>query len=75
MPQQSKYSDQQFEALMARIIEVLEHEKTDRDLSLMVLGNVITRTATSGEADRQGMAERFAQVLVKAFHNAQLNWC
>lgn len=68
MPQQSKYSDQQFEALMARIIEVLEQEKTDRDLSLMVLGNVITRILQHQvrEEDRQGMAERFAQILVKS---------
>lgn len=68
MPQQSKYSDQQFEALMARIIEVLEQEQTDRDLSLMVLGNVITRILQHQvrEEDRRIMAQRFAEVLVKS---------
>lgn len=68
MPQQSKYSDQQFEALMTRIIEVLEQEQADRDLSLMALGNVITRILQHQvkEADRKVMAERFAEVLVKS---------
>ncbi len=68
MPQQSKYSDQQFEALMASIVEVLERENADRDLSLMVLGNLITRIFQHQvpENDRKEMAERFAQVLIKS---------
>ena len=68
MPQQSKYSDQQFEALMTDIIAVLEREKAGRDLSLMVLGNIITRILQHqvGDEDRKEMAERFAQVLIKS---------
>lgn len=68
MPQQSKYSDQQFEALMTRIIEVLEQEQASRDLSLMALGNVITRILQHQvrEEDRERMAQQFAQVLVKS---------
>lgn len=68
MPQQSKYSDQQFEALMSSIVEVLEREKADRDLSLMVLGNIITRIFQHQvqESDRKEMVERFAQVLIKS---------
>jgi hypothetical protein len=43
MPQRSKYTDKQFEAAMNDIIVALEKNKADRDLSLMVLGNVITQ--------------------------------
>ncbi|MFT6780054.1 MAG: hypothetical protein ACJAV1_004003, partial [Paraglaciecola sp.] len=42
MPQQSKYSDSQFEAIMHDIIIALEKNKANRDLSLMVLGNIVT---------------------------------
>ncbi|UAA40276.1 DUF1414 domain-containing protein [Paraneptunicella aestuarii] len=68
MPQQSKYSDQQFEALMTDIIAVLERENAGRDLSLMVLGNIITRILQHqvSDADRQEMAQRFTQVLLKS---------
>ena len=41
MPQQSKYSDSQFETLMNDIVFALEKNKANRDLSLMALGNVI----------------------------------
>ncbi len=68
MPQQSKYSDQQFEDLMTSIVEVLERENADRDLSLMVLGNILTRIFQHQvhEKDRKEMAERFTQVLLKS---------
>ena len=42
MPQNSKYSDTQFENLMHDIIIALEKHQAGRDLSLMALGNVIT---------------------------------
>ena len=68
MLQQSKYSDQQFEDLMTSIVGVLEREKADRDLSLMVLGNILTRIFQHQvhEKDRKEMAERFTQVLLKS---------
>lgn len=37
MPQQSRYSNAEFEALMNEIILTLEKNQADRDLSLMVL--------------------------------------
>ena len=66
MSQQSRYSDQQFEALMDEIIEVLEKNHADRNLSLMVLGNLVTNILEQQvqASDRREMAEKFAQVLV-----------
>ena len=68
MPQQSKYSDQQFEALMNEIITVLEVNQAGRDLSLMVLGNIITNILEHQvkDSDRKQMAEKFAHVLIKS---------
>jgi len=42
MPQQSRYSNDEFETLMNNVILTLEEGGANRDLSLMVLGNVIT---------------------------------
>ena len=68
MPQQSRYSDSDFEALMNKVILTLEENQASRDLQLMVLGNVITHilnTQVSPE-NRKAMAEQFASVLVKS---------
>lgn len=66
MSQQSRYSDQQFEALMGEIIEVLENNQADRNLALTVLGNLVTNILQQQvqAGDRREMAEKFAQVLV-----------
>ncbi|WP_416308302.1 DUF1414 domain-containing protein [Neptunicella sp. SCSIO 80796] len=68
MPRQSKYSDQQFEQLTNDIIGVLEKHQASRDLSIMVLGNIITNIFHHQvkEADRMQMAEQFTQVLLKS---------
>lgn len=68
MPQQSKYSDQQFETLMHDIIAVLEKNKADRDLSLMALGNIVTNIFQHQVDDkhRQKMVEQFTNVLLKS---------
>lgn len=68
MPQQSRYSDQEFEALMNKLIVVLEENNADRDLSLMVLGNLITNIFQNQvpKGNREAMAEQFASVLVKS---------
>lgn len=71
MPQQSRYQNAEFEALMNKVIMTLEENQAGRDLSLMVLGNVITHifeTQVKPE-DRQAMAEKFASVLVKSIKN------
>ena len=71
MPQQSKYSDSQFEAVMHDIIIALEKHQTPRDLSLMVLGNTITNIFHQQvpESQRQQMAEQFTQVLLKSINS------
>ena len=70
MPQQSKYSDSQFEAIMHDIIIALEKNKANRDLSLMVLGNVVTSIFHQQvpEKQRQQMAAHFTQVLSKSIN-------
>ena len=70
MPQQSKYTDNQFEALMNDIIVVLEKHKADRDLSLMALGNVVTSIFQQQVRSdmREEMAAQFTQVLLKSIN-------
>ncbi|BCO19194.1 DUF1414 domain-containing protein [Alteromonas sp. McT4-15] len=68
MPQTSRYSNDEFEALMNKVILTLEEGGANRDLSLMVLGNVITHilnTQVSPE-NREAMATQFADVLKKS---------
>jgi uncharacterized protein YejL (UPF0352 family) len=68
MPQQSKYSDSEFEALMHDIVLALEKNNANRDLSLMALGNVITNIFHNQvkQEQRVKMAEQFTQVLMKS---------
>jgi uncharacterized protein len=70
MPRQSKYSNSQFEALMHEIIIAIEKSKADRDLSLMVLGNVIS-SIFQQQVDpnhRAEMADKFTQILLKSIN-------
>ncbi|MGS2719005.1 DUF1414 domain-containing protein [Paraglaciecola aestuariivivens] len=70
MPQQSKYSDSQFDAISQDIFIALEKHQATRDLSLMVLGNTITNIFQQQvpESQRQQMAEQFTQVLLKSIN-------
>ncbi|WP_299082852.1 DUF1414 domain-containing protein [uncultured Paraglaciecola sp.] len=70
MPQQSKYTDSQFEAIMQDIFIALEKNQANRDLSLMVLGNVVTNIFQQQVPEnlRQQMAEQFTQVLLKSIN-------
>lgn len=47
MPQISRYSDQQVEQLLSELTNVLESHKAPVDLSLMVLGNMVTNLINS----------------------------
>ena len=42
MPQISRYSDEHVEQLLSELANVLEKHKAPADLSLMVLGNMVT---------------------------------
>lgn len=68
MPQNSRYSDTEFEALMNKVLFALEQDQVDRDLSLMVLGNVITHIFNTQvpASQRDSMAEQFANALKKS---------
>lgn len=68
MPQQSKYSNAQFEALMTEVLTVLEKHEASADLSLMVLGNLTTNVLNNQikGSVRVEMAEKFTEVLLKS---------
>ncbi|MCW8092222.1 DUF1414 domain-containing protein [Alteromonas sp. ASW11-130] len=70
MPQQSRYQDKEFEALMNKVILTLEQEGADRDLSLMVLGNVITHIINTqiSAPNRKQFAEQFTSILLKSIN-------
>ena len=68
MPQNSRYTNAEFETLMNKVILTLEENDAGRDLSLMVLGNVSThilQTQVSPDK-REAMADQFANVLKKS---------
>jgi uncharacterized protein YejL (UPF0352 family) len=68
MPQQSKYSNEEFEALMGDIFVALDEKNADVQLSLMALGNVVTNILHNqvDKEQRKALAEQFAKVLVKS---------
>ncbi|AMO48038.1 hypothetical protein GA0061071_101307 [Kosakonia oryzendophytica] len=65
MPQISRYSDEHVEQLLSELASVLEKHKTPTDLSLMVLGNMVTNLINTSvaPAQRQAIAKSFAQAL------------
>lgn len=68
MPQQSRYSNKEFEAAMQDVFKALEENNANRDLSLMVLGNVLSNIFTQHVAseNRDAMVEQFCDVLKRA---------
>ncbi|MTD42603.1 DUF1414 domain-containing protein [Erwinia sp. CPCC 100877] len=65
MPQTSRYSDERVEALLSELVEVLEKHRAPTDLSLMVLGNMVTNLINSSVApeQRRVLARSFADAL------------
>ncbi|MBW7984652.1 YejL family protein [Enterobacillus tribolii] len=65
MPQSSRYSDEQVEQLLTKLVQVLEHDQTPTDLSLMVLGNMVTNLINTSiaPAQRHAIARSFAEAL------------
>ena len=63
MPQSSRYSDEHVEKLLAELVSVLEKNRTPTDLSLMVLGNMVTNLINTSVApsQRAHIAESFAR--------------
>lgn len=65
MPQSSRYSDDRVEQLLAEMVQVLEKDQAPTDLSLMVLGNMVTNLINTSVAPalRQTLANSFAEAL------------
>lgn len=65
MPQASRYSDQHVEKLLAELVQVLEKQKTPTDLSLMVLGNMVTNLINTSIAPavRPAIVRSFIEAL------------
>lgn len=74
MPQSSRYSDELVEQVLAELVSVLEKHRAPTDLSLMVLGNMVTNLINTDVApgQRQALARSFAQALQASIitHNA-----
>lgn len=70
MPQFSRYSDQQVEQLLSELSQVLEKNRAPTDLSLMVLGNMVTHLINTSvaSAQRQHLAQSFADALQASVH-------
>jgi len=68
MPQLSRYSDERVEALLTEMVNVLEKHKAPTDLSLMVLGNMVTINTSISPAQRQALAHSFAEALKSSIH-------
>ena len=73
MPQHSRYSEGHGEQLLSELVNVLEKHKTPTDLSLMVLGNMVTNLINTSvaPAQRQAIAKSFAQALQSSVSNDQ----
>ena len=65
MPQSSRYSDERVEKLLAQLAQVLEKDQAPTDLSLMVLGNMVTNLINTSvsPAQRRSLARSFADAL------------
>jgi len=73
MPQLSRYSDEHVEQMLSELLNVLEKHKTPTDLSLMVLGNMVTNLINTSvaPAQRQAIAKSFAQALQSSVSDDQ----
>ncbi len=65
MPQSSRYSDEHVEQLLSELVNVREKHHTPTDLSLMVLGNMVTNLINTSvaPAQRKAIGGSFASAL------------
>lgn len=71
MAQSSRYSNERVERILAEMVQVLEQNQAPTDLSLMVLGNMVTNLLNTSvaPAQRQHMARSFAEALQASVNN------
>ena len=74
MPQKSRYSDEKVEQILNEMIETLERHQVPVDLSLMVLGNMVTNVINSSiaPAQRKVIARSFADALLSSVKEEKL---
>lgn len=75
MPQSSRYSDEQIEHLLLELVKVLEKYKAPTDLSLIVLGNMVTNliNTTVTLTQRKTIAESFTQALLASVNEEKIH--
>lgn len=75
MPQSSRYSDEQIEHLLLELVKVLEKYKAPTDLSLIVLGNMVTNliNTTVTLTQRKTITESFAQALLASVNKEKIH--
>ena len=75
MPQSSRYSDEQVENLLLELVKVLEKYKALTDLSLMVLGNMVTNliNTTVTLTQRKTITESFAHALLSSVNEEKIH--
>lgn len=68
MPIQSRYSNEEFNALSQEVFLTLEKNKAKGDLSIMVLGNVLSSIFKNQlrEEVREEMIDQFCKALKKS---------
>ncbi|EIJ67250.1 MULTISPECIES: YejL family protein [Pasteurellaceae] len=68
MATHSKYQDKQVDAILNDMIQVLEKHKAPVDLSLIVLGHMVTNLLTSsvGTNQRTALAQAFSDALLNS---------
>ncbi|AKD38209.1 YejL family protein [Pasteurella sp. P03HT] len=71
MAKNSKYQDKQVDAILNDMIAVLEKHHAPVDLSLVVLGNMVTNLLMSsvGTAQRTALANAFSDALLNSIND------
>ncbi|CAA2930217.1 YejL family protein [Arsenophonus endosymbiont of Bemisia tabaci] len=75
MPQSSRYRDEQIEHVLLELVKVLEKYKASTDLSLIVLGNMVTNLINAAVTltQRKTIAESFAQALLASVNEEKIH--
>lgn len=68
MAKQSKFQNQQIDTLLNDLIAVFEKHQAPVDLSLVVLGNMVTNVLTNsvGQQQRIALAQAFSDALMNS---------
>jgi len=68
MPIVSKYSNEQVEKIIEKLVNVLVEEQVSTDLALMCLGNAVTHVINTQlpSGNRQTITENFTNALKKS---------